>query len=61
MNAFRIPNGTNVTVGDWIGIVVDMHGPDVWITSPLTEKLGRFFVIQRENIVKNGRSYEVGH
>lgn len=30
----RIPNGTNIRLGDWVGIVVDQRGPTVLMTLP---------------------------
>lgn len=50
--SYRIRSGTNVTVGDWVGIVVDQSGPDVYVTMP-----GGVAVISRDSIERRGRSY----
>ena len=49
---FRLRNGTNVTMGDWIGYVVDQWGAEVWLTAP-----GGLRRVLRSQIVKEGCRY----
>ena len=49
---YRIKNGTNITVGDWVGIVIDQSGPNVMITLPD----GKFGVVDPQPHRQGGRA-----
>lgn len=48
MEAFRIPNGTGITVNGWTGLVVSQDGPRVLMTLPG----GKFGYVDRGRIDK---------